>query len=438
MCEVCADFQNLLELCKYAKIGIFFLFVGACKCVGIYTVRKNCVTVRPLLPPPPTSHTYTSYFADEVRVASSELKFQLLLKSEIETTFNYIQSWPQRQCMCLYRDNKNYDRFNLVVQSLICLTVQHLKHIDHLIDSYKRLTASAAQVVAQAQRKPASGAASDKLDKESHNDNDNDDSESNSKHKESTSSSSPTSSRAGDDKSAALAEATGDEEHRASGDGPGPPKKQPSTPPPVPAPVPAPPISSSKSHPQYTEEPWILPEVEKLLVLVSKVFLLNFPLYIAHKHGMHSRLDDLQAEEAHHLALICDLHDNDLPIYLLRNVSLFCNSGGFGAMSLCFEHPDLPVSTAHSMTATVSNVKLWLNYHCNTQLFVPLRSRILQYMCKLSDQNLRSAATRAMADFVWSSMRDPLDVAVNFDTEGLALAFKYFTSTTLTMRLAGK
>ncbi|XP_001998517.3 ubiquitin carboxyl-terminal hydrolase puf [Drosophila mojavensis] len=372
MCEVCADFQNLLELY-------------------------------------------------EVRVASSELKFQLLLKSEIETTFNYIQSWPQRQCMCLYRDNKNYDRFNLVVQSLICLTVQHLKHIDHLIDSYKRLTASAAQVVAQAQRKPTS----DKHPQ--HNEND---IESENKQKELTSSSSCSPPSAGDENRSTLAEAGGNEEKRASGDGPGPPKKPPSPPPPAPP-------TSSKAHPQYTEEPWILPEVEKLLVLVSKVFLLNFPLYIAHKHGMHSRLDDLQAEEAHHLALICDLHDNDLPIYLLRNVSLFCNSGGFGAMSLCFEHPDLPVSTAHSMTATVSNVKLWLNYHCNTQLFVPLRSRILQYMCKLSDQNLRSAATRAMADFVWSSMRDPLDVAVNFDTEGLALAFKYFTSTTLTMRLAG-
>lgn len=371
-------------------------------------------------------------------MASSELKFQLLLKSEIETTFNYIQSWPQRQCMCLYRDNKNYDRFNLVVQSLICLTVQHLKHIDHLIDSYKRLTASAAQVVAQAQRKPVH----DKLDKElqqqqqQHNENEDEGGEN--KQKVSTTPFSPTSStsRACDDNKTINPAEACDEEKRASGDGPGPPKKQPCTPPP---PTPStPPTSSNKAHPQYTEEPWILPEVEKLLVLVSKVFLLNFPLYIAHKHGMHSRLDDLQAEEAHHLALICDLHDNDLPIYLLRNVSLFCNSGGFGAMSLCFEHPDLPVSTAHSMTATVSNVKLWLNYHCNTQLFVPLRSRILQYMCKLSDQNLRSAATRAMADFVWSSMRDPLDVAVNFDTEGLALAFKYFTSTTLTMRLAGK
>jgi len=345
-----------------------------------------------------------------VRVASSDLKFQLLLKSEIETTFNYIQSWPQRQCMCLYRDTKNYDRFNLVVQSLICLTVQHLKHIDHLIDNYKRLTASAAQVVAQAQqqreqqRDEASAQA------------------------EAKESSAPAEEPKKEEPSGSAGE-----EAQGSGDGPA--KK-----PPVGPCTPPPPQTANpqhKSHLQYTEEPWILPEVEKLLVLVSKVFLLNFPLYIAHKHGMHSRLDDLQAEEAHHLALICDLHDNDLPIYLLRNVSLFCNSGGFGAMSLCFEHPDLPVSTAHSMTAAVSNVKLWLNYHCNTQLFVPLRSRILQYMCKLSDQSLRSAATRAMADFVWSSMRDPLDVAVNFDTEGLALAFKYFTSTTLTMRLAG-
>ncbi|XP_034127627.1 ubiquitin carboxyl-terminal hydrolase puf isoform X1 [Drosophila guanche] len=361
MCEVCTDFQNLLELY-------------------------------------------------EARVASSELKFQLLLKSEIETTFNYIQSWPQRQCMCLYRDNKNYDRFNLVVQSLICLTVQHLKHIDHLIENYKRLTASAAQVVAQAQQQQQQ-----KQQRDSSNESESPSSENENKPKES----SPT----GENR-----KESGADEIQASGDGP-PKRSGPSTPPPPPP--------SVKSHIQYTEEPWILPEVEKLLVLVSKVFLLNFPLYMAHKHGMHSRLDDLQAEEAHHLALICDLHDNELPIYLLRNVSLFCNSGGFGAMSLCFEHPDLPVSTAHSMTAAVSNVKLWLNYHCNTQLFVPLRSRILQFMCKLSDQNLRSAATRAMADFVWSSLRDPLDVAVNFDTEGLALAFKYFTSTTLTMRLAG-
>lgn len=38
---------------------------------------------------------------------------------------------------------------------------------------------------------------------------------------------------------------------------------------------------------------------------------------------------------------------------------------------------------------------------------------------------------------MWTTIKDPLDTQVSFDTEGLALAFKYFTSSTLTMRLAG-
>lgn len=38
---------------------------------------------------------------------------------------------------------------------------------------------------------------------------------------------------------------------------------------------------------------------------------------------------------------------------------------------------------------------------------------------------------------MWSAIKDPLDSQISFDTDGLALAFKYFTSSTLTMRLAG-
>lgn len=136
--------------------------------------------------------------------------------------------------------------------------------------------------------------------------------------------------------------------------------------------------------------------------------------------------------------MFCDLHDSEIPAFLLRNVTLFCNNGGFSAMMSCFELPQLPVSTAHAITAAISNLKLWLNYRSVVQLFVPLRIKVLQYMCKLADQDLRSPATRSMADFMWAAIKDPLDTQVSFDTEGLALAFKYFTSTTLTMRLAGK
>lgn len=41
-------------------------------------------------------------------------------------------------------------------------------------------------------------------------------------------------------------------------------------------------------------------------------------------------------------------------------------------------------------------------------------------------------------DFMWSAVKDPIDAVLpTFDRDGLDLAFKYFTSTTLTMRLAG-
>lgn len=103
----------------------------------------------------------------------------------------------------------------------------------------------------------------------------------------------------------------------------------------------------------------------------------------------------------------------------------------------CFDTQNLPVSTAHAITAVVSNLKLWLNYRSIVTLFVPIRSKILQYMRQLADQDLRSPATKTMADFMWTAIKDPLDTQITFDVDGLALAFKYFTSTTLTMRLAG-
>jgi len=42
-----------------------------------------------------------------------------------------------------------------------------------------------------------------------------------------------------------------------------------------------------------------------------------------------------------------------------------------------------------------------------------------------------------MADLMWSTVKEPLDSALCFDKESLDLAFKYFMSPTLTMRLAG-
>ncbi|XP_071053277.1 ubiquitin carboxyl-terminal hydrolase puf isoform X2 [Onthophagus taurus] len=181
-------------------------------------------------------------------------------------------------------------------------------------------------------------------------------------------------------------------------------------------------------------------ERDKLLILVTKIFLLNFPLYVAFKHTIQAKLDELTQQEMQTLNLFCDLHDSEIPIYLLRNVSLFCKTGGLHAMTACFTHltpEELPVSTAHAMISVVCNLKLWMNFKSMVSLLVPLRSCVLRYMCKLSDQDLRTPTIKSMADFMWNAIKDPLDTPMAFDLDGLDLAFKYFTSSTLTMRLAG-
>jgi ubiquitin carboxyl-terminal hydrolase 34 len=148
------------------------------------------------------------------------------------------------------------------------------------------------------------------------------------------------------------------------------------------------------------EEVWSIQEKEKLLHFLSKVFLLNFPLYVAYKHSVQSKLEEISPQEAGNLNVFCDLHDPEIPVYLLRNVCLFCKSGGVHAMTFCFDRQSpetLPVSIAHAIIAIVCNLKLWLNFRSIMQLFVPLRSKVLRYMCNLSDKDLRMPGIKTMA-----------------------------------------
>lgn len=64
-------------------------------------------------------------------------------------------------------------------------------------------------------------------------------------------------------------------------------------------------------------------------------------------------------------------------------------------------------------------------------------SLYFRYMCKLSDKDLRMAGNRNMTDLMWAAVKEPLETHFTFDKEGLELAFKYFTCSTLTIRLAG-
>ena len=183
---------------------------------------------------------------------------------------------------------------------------------------------------------------------------------------------------------------------------------------------------------------WSVDEMERFLLFMAKVFILQFPLYAGPKQVGH-RFEDVGTAEGTQLAVFCDVHDStDFPVALLRNVMIFCKSGGLQGMADAFKLPSLmPPSMAHALISILCNIKLWLNYRAVLQLFGPVRSAALGYMCQLSDQELRAQPARNMADYLWCTMKDNVEAPIVFDRDGLELARKYFVSTTLTMRLCG-
>lgn len=249
--------------------------------------------------------------------------------------------------MCCYRDVKNFERFYLVVQSILCLSVCQLKLLkDDLIASAKIESSSVNQEIQKDPEVPSIVKNEEESKESKETDLDTDSTKSPDQ---------PTDETPSIDKPAVTS---------------------------------------------FDSETWSMSQNEKLMHIVSKIFLLNFPLYLACKHSALSRLDDLSAQEISNLSSYCDLHDTEIPAYLLRNVSLFCKLGGVCAMTSVFESAtptSLPLSMAHAIVAAVGNLKLWLNFRAVAQLFMPLRSKILKFMCSLEDKDLRVPAVKSMA-----------------------------------------
>lgn len=63
----------------------------------------------------------------------------------------------------------------------------------------------------------------------------------------------------------------------------------------------------------------------------------------------------------------------------------------------CFDYESIPLTIASPITILACNVKLWLNYHTTIHVFVPLRSKVLRFMCNLTDKELRTPAAKTMA-----------------------------------------
>ncbi|KAG8236172.1 hypothetical protein J437_LFUL013438, partial [Ladona fulva] len=338
---------------------------------------------------------------DAERVSKEISERPILSKAEVETVFLYLQSWSQRQCLCCFRDAKNFERFNLVTQSIICLAVCQLREL------HQDLLHCQLNLKYGTEKNPKTAS---------------EDGQQNVSNEGTLPQKAGGEAKVGPKEDASLEVKEEREDDSSTGEGSAFEGR----------------LSADDS--EELPEVWNMEEREKLFQFLSKVFLLNFPLYVAYKHSVQSKVDELSQQEASNLSAFCDLHDPEIPVYLLRNVCLFCKSGGVRAMTFCFEgrSPEtFPVPLAHTMMAVVCNLKLWLNFRSIVQLFVPLRSKVLRYMCCLGDKDLRLPGIKTMADFMWSAVKDPLESPLTFDKDGLDLAFKYFTSPTLTMRLAG-
>ncbi|RWS07088.1 hypothetical protein B4U79_12772 [Dinothrombium tinctorium] len=297
------------------------------------------------------SEVNTNFVEDENENDNESLAFRPLKISEVNTLCNYLHFWQQRHCNCIFKDLKNFDKLNLLIQGLLITCLSLLKSIIKSLSTSEEVS--------------------------SNND------ETNGKSREK---------------------------------------------------------DTEMDYESVDFDKWSIQEKEKLLHLVSKTFHIHFPLYTVHKHNVQSRLEDLTQREAALLSTFCDPSDAEIPILLLKNVSFFCEHEAIGLLVECFSKATpntLNLGLAHAIIAVISNLKYVINVNNLIPKLVLLRTCVISYLCKIPDKDLRIPSNRNMFEFMWSVIKDPLDPRCVIDKEGLALALKYFTSSTLTMRLAG-
>lgn len=60
-----------------------------------------------------------------------------------------------------------------------------------------------------------------------------------------------------------------------------------------------------------------------------------------------------------------------------------------------------------------------------------------RYMCNMSDDNLRQAGGKGVTEMVMTLIKESNPIKALFDREYLKLSFKYFSCSTLKIRMAG-
>lgn len=124
----------------------------------------------------------------------------------------------------------------------------------------------------------------------------------------------------------------------------------------------------------------------------------------------------------------------------MRKIVHFIETSGFKLFIDCFKESDpscLTISYANSLISTIQSLKYYFNLSAINPELVTLRTHVINYLCKIRDNDLRNTTNRAMFEYIWSVVKEYNFNNFGLDGDGLKIAHKYFTSSTLTMRLSG-
>lgn len=177
---------------------------------------------------------------------------------------------------------------------------------------------------------------------------------------------------------------------------------------------------------------------EILYQAVCKTFQLQYPIYQAYESVKNNF--ELTTEEKDSMQLYCDIAENSNASDLLfKNIAYYCENGGVAWLQKCFEveGEQISLNLAGTLISIIAQIRVWLNDEAIVKLIKPLASPVSRYLCNMQEDDFRMMSARATAEVMLSTVKvqDPENLTCDVDI--LNIAFKFFMSSTLAVRMAG-
>lgn len=181
-----------------------------------------------------------------------------------------------------------------------------------------------------------------------------------------------------------------------------------------------------------------LTATEQLYQAVCKSFQLQYPLYQAYECVKNNF--EVTDEQKQAIGKFCDITENPNASELLfENIADFCEKGGIEKINNCFKAVDtpLPLSLSSNLISIIAQLRTWMHDHAIIQLIKPMSGPVTRYLCNIHEDELRLMSARATAELMLNTVKVQEPGQVSYDIDILNIAFKYFMSTTLAVRMAG-